>query len=93
MMTVMTMPDLKVKVHRYYTDDNGWESWHGWFFSKVYAIDKRNSRFLVYDDGDEDILGGFMWVDFTETIPDCGNHRHERILKVELVDDEEDDIR
>ena len=88
-MTMKTMPELKVKVHRYYTDDNGWESWQGWFISKVYAIDKRNSRFLVYDNGDYDVLGGFMWVCFTETIPDCGNH-DERILKVELVEDEEE---
>lgn len=83
-----TMTELKVKVHRY--DDSIFsESWNGWFISKVYAIDKENSRFLVYDDGDEDSLGGFMWVCFTETIPECGNH-HERILKVELVDDEEE---
>lgn len=34
--------------------------------SKVYAIDVKRNRFLVYDPGDEFTGGGFTWVDFTE---------------------------
>jgi len=60
--------DFEVLVTRYY--DGKYPSWNGMFISKVYAV--RGNEFLVYDGGDMlDSPQGFMWVDFTEMIPEC----------------------
>ena len=75
--------EFVVKVYRYWGDESGAQSWNGWFFSKVYAIE--GDRFLVYDDGmldayngeDDFCENGFVWVDFTEAIPKCNGKGYE----------------
>ncbi len=72
------MTDFHVKVTRYTRFDNGSEVWDGCFYSKVYAIDTERDLFLVYDDGDgsaydEEGPRGFMWVCFTNVMPDQSN--------------------
>lgn len=75
--------DFVVKVNRYWDDENGNQGWNGWFYSKVFAI--KGNQFLVYDDGmldafngeDDYCEAGYMWVDFTETIPKIGNKGYE----------------
>lgn len=71
------MIEFSVLVHRYWADSMS-ELWDGDFVSKVYAI--KGNKFLVYDDE-----AGFIWVDYTETIPECGNVEN-RIRKVELFE-------
>lgn len=76
--------EFMVKVVRYCECEDGTRIWGGWFISKVFAI--RDYEFLVYDEGDEDIAGGFEWVDFTEMIPDCNSEidgSEKRIPKVQ----------
>lgn len=83
--------DFTVKVHRYSKGDNYIFS-DGWFFSKVYAIDRTLDMFLVYDDGntssystDESFCpSGFMWVNFTEIMRDMDDNPIG--LVVELVE-------
>ena len=75
--------EFVVKVYRYQGDESGAQSWNGWFFSKVYAIE--GDKFLVYDDGmldayngeDDFCENGFVWVDFTEAIPKCNGKGYE----------------
>jgi len=75
--------EFVVKVYRYWGDESGTQSWNGWFFSRVYAIE--GDRFLVYDDGmmdayngeDDFCENGFVWVDFTEAIPKCNGKGYE----------------
>lgn len=80
--------DFEVIVTRYY--DHGLsQCWNGMFISKVYAI--RGNEFLVYDGGDMlDNPQGFMWVDFTEMIPQCGASEEAPLVpKVELHEEKE----
>lgn len=77
---------FKVVVQRYHKDNYS-ELYNGFFISEVYAI--KENQFLVYDDGDysADLEPfGFMWVDFTEYIPDLEN-QDKQILKVTLYEE------
>lgn len=79
--------NFEVLVTRYH--DGISRCWNGMFISKVYAI--RGNEFLVYDGGDMlDSPKGFMWVDFTEMIPQCGASEEAPLVpKVELHEEKE----
>ena len=80
---------FKVKVHRYYKDENDLtQSWDGWFISEVYAM--APDHFLVYDDGEmssDEAPYGFLWVNYLDMIPECGDP-DELIPRVELYEEE-----
>lgn len=62
----MIAEPIKVKVYRAWWDENtDTGGMYGWFFSRVYAIE--GNKFLVYDDGEDEIPPHFEWVDFEES--------------------------
>ena len=89
--------EFVVKVYRYWEDGSGTQSWNGWFFSRVYAIE--GDRFLVYDDGmldayngkDDFCEDGFVWVDFTEAIPKCNGKGYEMRVQPYTSDTQQTD--
>lgn len=90
---------MKVKVTRYYEDANGCGSWFGCYVSEVYAIDKENDAFLVFDPGEFNVAGGFEWVCFTDTMKPCRPEEYdwlgevpERVPAVELVCEDDEDV-
>lgn len=91
-MNRIGMPTIpfKVKVIRYWEGQDGSELWDGWFRSRVFAI--TGSQFLVYDNGEGSSSlepNGFLWVDYLDVIPDCGN-KNENVLRVELCEDDDE---
>lgn len=86
--------NFKVKVYRYWKDDSGCEGHDGFFISRVFAVNE--NKFLVYDNGEfsacffddeeDSAPDGFVWVDFTELIPDSPNGDKMK-LKVELIEE------
>ena len=91
--------EFVVKVYRYWEDESGTQSWNGWFFSRVYAIE--GDRFLVYDDGmldayngeDDFCEDGFVWVDFTEAIPKCNGKGYEMRVQPFTADTPQTEVR
>lgn len=65
-----------VKVRRVWntgTPDCPCYSQDGWFYSKIFAIDVKNNKFLVYDDGSYSSEGreyGFVWITIDERFTD-----------------------
>lgn len=90
---------MKVKVARY-SEETGtvkgrdgrvaihtFPTYNGSFISEVYAIE--DNRFLVWDDGDDELMAGFYWVDFTETMQSLTRGEEWREPVVELWEEEE----
>lgn len=85
-----TAERFKVRVTRYWETSYGGRCWDGDFVSRVYAIS--GTQFLVYDNGEGSSTlepNGFVWVDYLDMIPYCGN-QNENMPRVELLDEESD---
>ena len=94
--TISPTKPFKVCVQRYWDYGNGCQRWDAFFISEVYAIS--GTQFLVYDDGNYSsscgeegyVPQGFMWVDYTETIPDPRDWENRYLNKVTLSEDSND---